>query len=81
MPPDQGAAPEPASRWQRASAAVRHEVATHRLVYSVIALFCVLGPILARMIFPEASLALVLFGGIALGVVFALCALAGRVLE
>jgi len=71
----------PASRSERVRAAVRHEVVTHPLVYTVIAIFCVLGPVLARMIFPEASLPLILFGGIALGIVFAFCALAGRILE
>jgi hypothetical protein len=62
-------------------AAIRREVATHPLVYTVMGVFCVIGPVLARMIFPEAPLGLVLFGGIALGVVFTLCSLAGRVLE
>jgi len=37
--------------------------------------------VLARIIFPEASLAPIVFGGIALGIVFAFCALAGRILE
>jgi hypothetical protein len=73
--------PEQPRERRTALAAVRHEIATHPLVYSVMAAFCVIGPVLARMIFPEASLGLVLFGGIALGVVFTLCALAGRVLD
>jgi hypothetical protein len=62
-------------------AAIRHEVVTHRLVYTVMGAFCVIGPVLAWMIFPEAPLSLILFGGVALGVVFSLCALAGRVLD
>jgi len=62
-------------------ASIRREVATHPLVYAVMGAFCVMGPVLARIIFPEAPLGLVIFGGLALGVVFTLCALAGRVLE
>jgi hypothetical protein len=61
--------------------AIRHEIVTHPLVYTVMAAFCVIGPVLTWMIFPEASLGLIVFGGIALGVVFSLCALAGRVLD
>lgn len=77
MGPDDSNAPPPSS-WV---AAIRREVATHPLVYTVMGAFCVIGPVLAKMIFPEASLGLALFGGIALGVVFTLCALAGRVLD
>lgn len=77
MSPEQ-ANPPPRSGWR---AAIRHEVSSHPLVYTVMAGFCVMGPVLTRMIFPDASLGLVLFGGMGLGVVFTLCALAGRVLE
>jgi len=54
---------------------------SYPLVYTVIAMFCVLAPVLARIIFPEVLLAPILFGGIAFGIVFAFCALAGRILE
>ena len=60
---------------------VRAELASRPGVYVLMAICVALGPILAKMIFPEAPLDLVLFGGVALGVVFGLCAQAGRILE
>ncbi|RIL07958.1 MAG: hypothetical protein DCC71_01135 [Proteobacteria bacterium] len=61
--------------------AVRKELRDSRSVWITIAGFALIGPFLTRMIFPEASLALIVFGGVALGIVFGMCALAGRILE
>ena len=78
--PESDAAPSPAPRrsWP---AVVRDEIRSHLLAYVAIAAFCVIGPIFARMIFPEAPTSLVIFGGIAFGVHFAFCALADKLFE
>ena len=60
---------------------LREEIRSHLLAYIAAAVFWVLGPVLARMIFPEAPTSLVLFGGIAFGVHFAFCALADKFFE
>ena len=73
------AASEP--RRRRWPAAVREEIRSHKLAYLAIAAFCVIGPMFARMIFPEAPLGLVIFGGVAFGVHFAFCALADKLFE
>jgi hypothetical protein len=62
-------------------AAVRDEIRTRPLAYLAIAGFCVMGPVFAHMIFPEAPLPLVIFGGVAFGLHFAFCALADKLFE
>jgi len=70
---------EPARRsWL---AAVRNELRSHAITYVALAGFCVLGPVLSRMIFPEAPLELVIFGGVLFGLHFAFCALADKFFE
>ena len=71
----------PAGRFSRVRAAVLHEIRTHRITYVAIAAFCVIGPVLVKMIFPEASTGLVVFGGVILGIHFAFCALADKIFE
>jgi len=66
------------ARWR---AAVAQEIRTHRITYVASAAFCVIGPVLVKMIFPEASTGLVVFGGIILGIHFAFCALADKIFE
>lgn len=78
MDPQQGE-PTPLRRSSRSR--LRAELASRPGVYVLMAVCIATGPILAKMIFPEAPLTLVLFGGVALGVVFGLCAQAGRILE
>jgi hypothetical protein len=62
-------------------AAVAHEIRTHRITYVAIAAFCGIGPVLVKMVFPEASTGLVVFGGVILGIHFAFCALADKIFE
>ena len=62
-------------------AAVRDELRSRILTYLAVAAFAVIGPVLARMIFPEAPLSLILFGGVTLGGFFAFCALADKLFE
>jgi hypothetical protein len=62
-------------------AAAAHEIRTHRITYVAVAAFCVLGPVLVKMVFPEASTPLVVFGGVVLGIHFAFCALADKLFE
>lgn len=62
-------------------AALREELRSHAITYVALAGFCVLGPVLARMIFPEASTGLVVFGGVVFGIHFAFCALADKFFE
>ena len=61
--------------------ALRDELRSHAITYVALAGFCVLGPVLARMIFPEASTGLVVFGGVVFGIHFAFCALADKFFE
>jgi len=77
-----GVEASPASERPRGwRAAVAHEIRTHRITYVAIAAFCVIGPVLVKMIFPEASTGLVVFGGVILGIHFAFCALADKIFE
>jgi hypothetical protein len=62
-------------------ASVAHEIRTHRITYVAIAAFCGIGPVLVKMVFPEASTGLVVFGGVILGIHFAFCALADKIFE
>lgn len=62
-------------------AAIRDELRHRPLAYAAAAAFCVVGPLLARIIFPEAPLALVIFGGVLFGLHFAFCALANKFFE
>lgn len=74
-------APGPAGRSARWRAAVGHEIRSHAITYVAIAAFCGIGPVLVKMIFPEASTGLVVFGGVILGIHFAFCALADKIFE
>jgi hypothetical protein len=62
-------------------AAVAKELRSRPLTYLAVAGLVALGPVAARMIFPEASIELVLFGGVTLGGFFGFCALADKLFE
>ena len=61
--------------------AVRKELRESRSVWITIGGITLLGPFLAKMIFPNEGWPLIIGGGLMLGVVFGMCALAGRILE
>ena len=63
------------SRWARA---VVSEVRERPMAYSVLALFALAGPIVTKLLFPEAPLVVGIVGGLALGAYAALCALPGK---
>ncbi len=69
---------DPARGW---IAAVSDEFRSRPLAYGAVAGLVMLGPVAARMIFPEASLSLVLFGGVTLGGFFGFCAMADKLFE
>ena len=58
-------------RWMRA---LVEEVRTHPLGYGVLAAFTFGGPLIARIIFPEAPLGVLVLGGLMLGAYAALSA-------
>jgi hypothetical protein len=58
-------------RWIRALA---EEIRTHPVGYGVLAAFTIGGPLIAKVIFPEAPLGVCLVGGFALGAYAALSA-------
>lgn len=58
-------------RWRQT---IVGEVKSHPFGYGVLAAFVVLGPVLIKMIFPEAPPAAVAVGGLVFGVYAALCA-------
>lgn len=58
-------------RWTRA---IVREVKSRPFGYGVLAAFVVVGPVLGRMIFPEAPPSVLVVGGLAFGVYAALCA-------
>jgi hypothetical protein len=60
-----------ARRWIRAFA---EEIRTHPVGYGVLGAFSIGGPMIARIIFPEAPLGVLVFGGAALGAYAALSA-------
>ena len=62
-------------------AAVAKELRSRPLTYLAVAGLVALGPVAARMIFPEASLELVLFGGVTVGGFLGFCALADKLFE
>ncbi len=76
--PSDGVAPQPRRSWRTA---LVDDVRSHLLAYGAVAGFCVLGPVFAHMIFPEAPLGLVVFGGIVFGVHIGFCALADKLFE
>jgi len=59
----------------------RAEVRRHAIAYGVVAAFMVIGPLLVRMIFPEAPLLLGLIGGLLFGLYAALSAVPDRFYE
>jgi hypothetical protein len=63
--------------WPRA---VANEVREHPMPYAVLLAFAVAGPVVTRVLFPEAPLGVGVLGGIAFGVYAALCAMPGRFL-
>lgn len=50
------------------------ELRQRPIAYGVMAAFLVIGPIVARLLFPEAPIAVVIIGGFAFGAYAALCA-------
>ena len=53
---------------------ILRELRAHRLAYAVLVIFTIAGPFLVPLLFPEASPAIGLAGGLALGVIAALSA-------
>lgn len=72
--------PDPAPR-RGLLARLRAEVRRHAIAYGVVAAFMVIGPLLVRMIFPEAPLLLGLIGGLLFGLYAALSAVPDRFYE
>jgi hypothetical protein len=60
---------------------VRAEFRRKRLTYILCAGLILLGPVLARVIFPEAPTALALVGGLLMGVWFAFSGLLNRLMD
>lgn len=60
--------------WRASRQALVREVRTHPFGYSVLAVFVLAGPLLTPMLFPQASPAVAMAGGLAFGVYAALCA-------
>jgi hypothetical protein len=73
----QAAGAEPRSR----IAGLRHELRTHLFTYLTVAGFVVLGPVLAKMIFPEAPTSLIVVGGVLMGGYFAFNALLHKLMD
>lgn len=66
------AAQEPVKRtWKQA---LNHELRNHPFAYGVLAVALVVGPILISIIFPEVTIVRAIVGGLAFGVLCALCA-------
>ena len=80
-PAEPGPAAPQTERRRSWRVALIDDVRSHLLAYLAVAGFCVLGPVLAHMIFPEAPTALVVFGGVVFGVHFGFCALADKLFE
>ena len=83
MPPTEGpeAAAAPGAERRDWRSALREDVRHHWLAYLAVAAMCVMGPVFAHMIFPDAPLPLVIFGGVAFGLHFGFCALADKLFE
>jgi hypothetical protein len=77
---DEVSRPEPEPR-RGLLARLRAEVRRHAIAYAVVAAFMVIGPLLVRMIFPEAPLLLGLIGGLLFGLYAALSAVPDRFYE
>jgi len=54
--------------------ALRRELRAHPFGYVVLLLFVLAGPIGAALLFPQAPIGVVIFGGLAFGIYAALCA-------
>lgn len=70
----------PESRPKSRIDAVVREVRGHPVAYSVLFTFLLCGPLLAKLIFPEAPLGALVLGGIFLGAYAAFCAVPGEFL-
>jgi hypothetical protein len=64
----------PESRLRRWTRSLAEEVRSRPLGYGVLAAFTLGGPLIARMIFPEAPLGVLVLGGVMLGAYAALSA-------
>lgn len=64
----------PESRLRRWKRALAEEARNHPLGYGVLAAFTLGGPLIARIIFPDAPLGVLIFGGLMLGAYAALSA-------
>lgn len=60
-----------ARTWRRA---VRTEIRSRPMAYGVLAAFVIAGPVVTRLLFPEAPLGVGIVGGLAFGAYAALCA-------
>jgi len=66
-----------ARTWRRA---VVREIRSRPMAYGVLAVFVLAGPVVTRLLFPEAPLAVGIVGGLAFGAYAALCAVPQKVL-
>jgi hypothetical protein len=66
------------ARWL---AALRGELRTHAVAYTILALFAATGPFVVSWMFPDVSPWVGVVGGLALGVYAALCAVPDRFYE
>ena len=73
--------PAEASRPRRFVAGLRRELGTHAVAYSVLAAFVAAGPLVVHWIFPDVTPWAGVFGGLALGIYAALCAVPDRFYE
>jgi hypothetical protein len=65
----------------RCLAALRRELRTHALAYSILALFAAAGPFVVAWLFPGVTPWVGVVGGLALGIYAALCAVPDRFYE
>jgi hypothetical protein len=75
---DTAAEPAPRRGWL---AAIAHELRTHAVAYTVLALFAAAGPLVVSWIFPGVTPWIGVVGGLALGIYAALCAVPDRFYE
>lgn len=66
------------ARWL---AAVRRELRTHAVAYTILVLFAATGPFVVSWMFPDVSPWVGVVGGLALGIYAALCAVPDRFYE
>jgi hypothetical protein len=68
----------PSRGTRRLLARIREELRNHVYGYAILAIFTLAGPVVMRFLFPEASLAVGLVGGLAFGVYAAICTIPNK---